>query len=75
VGKSGGSNPPFDAISKFKGTRLYAGFPYFDEIGLRAKHDCSGNWEHFNLIFPDYLKLMTGFPSVYPDEVGAGFLY
>ena len=33
--------------------------------------DCSGNWEHFNLIFPDYLKLMTGIPIFRSEDVGA----
>ena len=46
------------------------------KVGVSKRlHDCSGNWDHFNLIFPDYLKLMTGFPSVYPDEVGAELLH
>jgi hypothetical protein len=27
--------------------------------------------DHLNLIFPVYLKLMTGFPSVYPEDVRA----
>jgi hypothetical protein len=27
----------------------------------RCLHDCSGNWDNLNLIFPVYLKLMTGF--------------
>jgi hypothetical protein len=31
--------------------------------------------EHFNLIFPDYLKLMTGFPTFQSEDVGAGFLH
>jgi hypothetical protein len=34
-------------------------------------HDCSGNWDHFNLIFPDYLKLMAGFPTFQPEGVEA----
>jgi len=38
-------------------------------------HDCSGNWDHLNLIFPVYLKLMTGFPSYPPEDVGAGLLH
>jgi len=32
-------------------------------------------WDHFNLIFPAYLKLMTGFPSVYPEDVGVELLH
>jgi hypothetical protein len=38
-------------------------------------HDCSVNWDHLNLIFPVYLKLMTGFPSVNPEDVGAELLH
>ena len=38
-------------------------------------HDGSGNWDHLNLIFPVYLKLMTGFPSVHSDDVGAKLLH
>ena len=38
-------------------------------------HDCSGNWDHLNLIFPVYLKLMTGFPFTHPEEVGAELLH
>jgi hypothetical protein len=30
--------------------------------------------DHFNLIFPVYLKLMTGFPSFLTEDVMAGFL-
>ena len=41
--------------------------------GRRAKHDCSGNRDHFNLIFPVHLKLMTVFPSVYLEMSGTGF--
>jgi len=52
---------------------LTSGSP-FREIGPWVSHDGSVNWEHFNLIFPDYLKLMTGFPSVYPEDVVAEFL-
>jgi len=33
------------------------------------------NWEHFNLIFPVYLKLMTGFPSFQPEDGGAELLH
>jgi len=35
----------------------------------------AGIGDHFNLIFPVYLKLMTGFPFVYQEEVGAEFLH
>jgi len=38
-------------------------------------HDGSGNWEHFNLIFPVYLKLMTEFPSFLAEEFGAEYLH
>jgi len=38
-------------------------------------HDGHGDWDHFNFIFPDYLKLMTGFPSFHPDDGGAEFLH
>ena len=38
-------------------------------------HDCSGNWDHLNLIFPVYLKLMAGFPSSHPEDVGAEYLH
>ena len=31
-------------------------------------------WDHLNLIFPVYMKLMTGFPSFHPEDVGAGQL-
>jgi hypothetical protein len=30
--------------------------------------------DHLNLIFPDYLKLMTGFPSIQPEDAGAELL-
>jgi hypothetical protein len=38
-------------------------------------HDCNGNWDHLNLIFPVYLKLMTGFPSFQPEDAGAELLH
>jgi len=38
-------------------------------------HDFSGNWDHFNLIFPDYLKLMTGFPIFHAEDVRAELLH
>jgi hypothetical protein len=42
------------------------------QIGVSQRlHDGSGNRDHLNLIFPVYLKLMTGFPSVFPEDVGA----
>jgi hypothetical protein len=31
--------------------------------------------DHLNLIFQVYLKLMTGFPSIHPDDVGAELLH
>jgi hypothetical protein len=34
-------------------------------------HDCSGNWDHLDLIFPAYFELITGFPSVHAEDVGA----
>jgi len=37
--------------------------------------DCGGNWDHLDLIFPVYLKLMTGFPSFQPEDVGAELLH
>jgi hypothetical protein len=49
--------------------------PIFPEIGPWGSHDGQGNWDHHNLIFPVYLKLMTGFPSVYPEDVGAELLH
>jgi hypothetical protein len=49
--------------------------PFFPEIGPWGSNDCNGNWEHFNLIFPDYLKLKTGFPSFHPEDIGAGILH
>jgi hypothetical protein len=42
----------------------------FREIGPSGSHDCSGNWDHFNLIFPVYSKLMAGFPSFQSEDVG-----
>ena len=71
----GGSSPPFGTISILKGNTVSRRVPFFLELGPWVSHDCSGNWDHFNLIFPDYLKLMTGFPSVYPEDVGAEFLH
>jgi hypothetical protein len=41
---------------------------------LQRLHDGNGNWDHLNLIFPVYLKLMTGFPSFHQEDVGAEFL-
>jgi hypothetical protein len=31
--------------------------------------------DHFNLIFPVYLKLMTGIPSFHQEDVGAEILH
>jgi hypothetical protein len=31
--------------------------------------------DHLNLIFPVYLKLMTGFPSFHQEDVGAELLH
>ena len=46
------------------------------QIGAAHRlHDCSGNWDHLNLIFPVYLKLMTGVPSFHPEDIGVGFLH
>jgi hypothetical protein len=47
---------------------------FWDEV-IQGFHDCSGNWDNLNLIFPAYLKLMAVFPSVYPEEEGAEFLH
>jgi hypothetical protein len=46
----------------------------WDEVIQRLR-DGSGNWDHLNLIFPVYLKLMTGFPSFQPEDVGAELLH
>jgi hypothetical protein len=46
----------------------------WDEV-IQRLHDGIGNWDHLNLIFPVFLKLITGFPSDYPGEVGAEFLH
>jgi len=46
------------------------------KVGVSKRlHDCSRNWDHLNLIFPVYLKLMMGFPSFLAEDVMAGFLH
>jgi hypothetical protein len=58
-------------------TGIFGGKRGFAEMVLTGKplHDCSGNWDHLNLIFPVYLKLMTGFPFFQPEDVGAELLH
>jgi hypothetical protein len=46
----------------------------WDEV-IQRLHDGIGNWDHLNLIFPVYLKLMTGFPTFQPENVGVGLLH
>jgi hypothetical protein len=57
------------------GIRFHAGFPFFLRNRAKPLRDGKGNWDHLNLIFPVYLKLMTGFPSFHPEDVGAGLLH
>ena len=49
--------------------------PFFREIDPWGSYDGSGNRDHLNLIFPVYSKLMTGFPSVHPEDVRAELLH
>ena len=64
-------DPPQNA----KVTWPRAKFPFFVKIVPTGSHDGHGNWDHLNLNFPVYLKLMTGFPSVYPEDVGVELLH
>jgi hypothetical protein len=43
--------------------------------GRNPLHDFIGNWDQLNLIFPVYLKLMTGFPTFQPEELGGELLH
>jgi hypothetical protein len=45
-----------------------------DVGAAHRSHDGSGNCDHLDLIFPVYLKLMTGFPSFQPEDVEAELL-
>ncbi len=46
------------------------------DVGVPHRlHDGRGDWDHLNLIFPVYLKLMTGFPFLHLEDVGAGLLH
>jgi hypothetical protein len=47
----------------------------FRGIGPSGSRDGHGIWDHLNLIFPVYLKLMTGSPTFQPENVGVGLLH
>jgi hypothetical protein len=60
------------------GNTSYYFFDVREERKSRANNrlrDGSGNWNHLNLIFPVYAKLMTGFPSFHPEDVGPELLH
>jgi hypothetical protein len=45
------------------------------DIGVFHRlHDGSQNWDHLNFIFPVYMKLMAGFPSVHQENIGLELL-
>jgi hypothetical protein len=69
------SNPAFGTIEILKGNMVSRRVPFFLEIGPCGLHDGNGNWDHLNLIFPVYLKWMTGFPSFHPEDIGAELLH
>jgi hypothetical protein len=59
----------------------HVAFPkgFVNHIGLdigvaHCLHDGSRNWDHLNLIFPVYMKLMMGFPSFQPEDA-IGFFH
>jgi hypothetical protein len=72
MGKSARTANPVQTTPFFEVNRGYRG-EGFEE--WKPLPDCSGNWDHLNLIFPVYLKLMTGFPSYQPEDIGVELIH